>query len=349
MTAQYGDNAIGITSTVPVEILFAAGLAPVDLNNCFITHADRHSLVARAEAEGFPINFCAWIKGIYGFVRESGIRRVVGVTQGDCSNTHLLLEILEEEGVEVIPFEYPPDRDADRLKTVMSDFAERLGTTLEAAEEVREAMRPLRAALRRLDEMTWREGRVTGFENHLWLINSSDMRGDWRVYEGELARFVAESEKRTPVEARFRLGVLGIPPIVDDLYESLSARGASVVYNEFQRQFSMPGECESLVEQYRAYTYPYRTSMRIADIGGETSKRGVDGHIHYIQSFCYRQLQDRAVKRALDVPVLALEFDRPGVIDGRSLTRIEAFLEVLEGRDQAGRAGVADLSPKGDI
>ena len=100
----------------------------------------------------------------------------------------------------------------------------------------------------------------------------------------------------------------------------------------------MAGEHRTLIDQYRAYTYPYRTSLRIADIRGETKRRAIEGHIHYIQSFCYRQLQDRAIRRACDVPVLALEFDRPGVLDGRSLTRIEAFLEVLAGRGQgAGR------------
>ena len=46
----------------------------------------------------------------------------------------------------------------------------------------------------------------------------------------------------------------------------------------------------------------------------------------------------------MGVPVLALEFDRPGRLDGRSLTRLEAFIEVLEGRGlkepRARRGGV---------
>ncbi|MDI6815539.1 MAG: hypothetical protein QMC90_05650 [Dehalococcoidales bacterium] len=32
------ENKIGITTTVPIEILIAAGYKPVDLNNVFITH-----------------------------------------------------------------------------------------------------------------------------------------------------------------------------------------------------------------------------------------------------------------------------------------------------------------------
>jgi benzoyl-CoA reductase/2-hydroxyglutaryl-CoA dehydratase subunit BcrC/BadD/HgdB len=326
------DLRIGITSTIPVEIVFAAGLEPVDLNNRFITSGDNKRLVEDAEGAGFPINFCAWIKGIYACARRSGIKRLIGVMEGDCSNTHLLLEILEEEGVEIVPFQYPLDRDAGRLRAAMERLANALGTTLERAEEVRQAMQPLRRKLERLDEMTWRDGTVTGVENHVWLINSSDMRGDWRRFEAELDTFLAEATKREPVKGGFRLGFVGIPPIIDDLYQALSSRGAYIVYNEFQRQFSTPGVFGNLIEQYLAYTYPYRTSQRAVDIAREARIRRLDGIVHYVQSFCFRQLQDRLIRRSTDVPVLTLEFDRPGRLDGRSITRVEAFLEVLERR-----------------
>ncbi len=325
-------RTIGITSTIPVEVVFAAGLAPVDLNNLFMTHGRRRSLVAAAEAAGFPLNFCAWIKGIYGACKHYSIQRVIGVVQGDCSNTHLLFEILEEEGVEVVPFEYPPGRDASRLKASIERLASTLGTDLASAEASRLQMQPLREKLETLDSMTWREGRVTGRENHLWLVNSSDMRGDRYRYETELDLFLAEAAGRPANHAPLRLGFLGIPPIVDDIYEALEQRGAQVVFNEFQRQFSMPGAHRCIVEQYLTYTYPYRTALRLADIKEETAKRKIDGHVHYVQSFCYRQLQHRAVKKAAGVPVLALEFDRPGRLDGRSITRIEAFIELLEAR-----------------
>lgn len=332
MNRIQGAGVVGITSTIPIEIVFAAGLRPIDLNNRFITHPDRVELVAEAEAAGFPLNFCAWIKGIYSLVQRGGIDRVIGVVEGDCSNTELLLEILREEGTEIIPFEYPADRDPQRLARSLEALSKKLGTSLEAAEEMRLQMLGVREKLDKLDWMTWHEGKISGFENHLWLINSSDMRGDWRVYEAELDKFLAVAARREPAQGQFRLGFAGIPPITDGLYEILEELGAAVVFNEFQRQFSMPGRYDSLVEEYLAYTYPYGTRMRIADIKKEVAARHIDGLIHYIQSFCYRQLQDRAIRRECAVPVLALEFDRPGRPGGRSLTRMEAFMELLEGR-----------------
>lgn len=336
MVTRFDSKSIGITSSVPLEIVFAAGLRPVDLNNRFVTHRDRRSLVEEAEAAGFPLNFCAWIKGIHAFAVRFGVKRVIGVRQGDCSNTHVLMEAFEDAGIEVIPFDYPLDREAAHMREALEALAGRLGTMLGKAEEMRRAMEGLRGKLEKLDEMTWRDGKVSGAENHLWLINSSDMRGDWRRYEKALDEFLAKANKRRGHKGRFRIGFAGIPPIVDDLYDVLEARGARVVYNEFQRQFSMPGRHGSLVDEYLEYTYPYGTALRIADIRRETARRRLDGLVHYVQSFCFRQLADRMVRRAVEVPVLTLEFDRPGTFDGRSLTRVEAFLELLERRRRRG-------------
>ncbi|GAF82550.1 unnamed protein product, partial [marine sediment metagenome] len=104
-------KTIGITTTVPIEVLLAAGYQPVDLNNIFISDPDPERLVGIAEKAGFPINCCTWIKGIYGVVMEQGIDTVLCVTTGDCSNTIMLMEVLKLKGHNVIPFAYPDHPD----------------------------------------------------------------------------------------------------------------------------------------------------------------------------------------------------------------------------------------------
>ena len=325
-------KTIGLTATVPVEILLAAGRVPLDLNNVFITAPGPAALVAEAEHRGFPMNSCAWIKGIYATARRLGVRQVIGVAQGDCSNTHALMEVFASEGVEVIHFNYPFPKDASALASALDGLAARLGTTREAAEGQRQHLAPLRAALAEIDRLTWQDGRVTGEENHLWLIGSSDFGGDAEGY-GRAARvFLAEARARTPANERHRIGYIGIPPICDGLYGFLESLGARAVYNEFQRQFSMPGRPRDLVEQYLAYTYPYDVHGRIADIRRAVAERRLDGLVHYVQSFCFRHIQDRLLREALKVPMLTLEFDRPGPLDGQSRTRLEAFVEMLDAR-----------------
>jgi hypothetical protein len=80
-------NKIGITTTVPIEVLIAAGCQPVDLNNILVTNPNPERLVNIAERAGFPLNCCSWIKGIYGVCLDYGIDTVICVTSGDAKAT----------------------------------------------------------------------------------------------------------------------------------------------------------------------------------------------------------------------------------------------------------------------
>jgi len=320
---------IGITATVPVEIIFAAGLRPVDLNNLFITSPQPRSLVGQAEAAGFSHTICAWIKGIYASVINHNIKKVVAVTGGDCSNTIALGEILSRKGVEVLSFEYPLNRNREALHSQMDQLRKALSTSWAAIDQARARLRPVRDKLRRLDELTYQEDVVTGLENHLYMVSSSDFNGDPGVFEADLDAFMAGAEKRKPRKDAVRLGYLGVPPIFSQFYEHIESLGARVVFNEVQRQFSMPFECEDIVDQYLAYTYPYDIDGRLRDIEGAVRERGLKGLIHYTQTFCYRQIYDIVLRESLPVPVLTLEGDRPGAIDTRTALRIETFVEML--------------------
>ena len=170
---------------------------------------------------------------------------------------------------------------------------------------------------------------VSGMENHLWLVSASDMNGDPDRFETELDAFLEEAEARPARTDETLIGYIGVPSVFSDLYDFLESLGARVVFNEMQRQFAMPPFTGDLLDQYQRYTYPYRVWGRIEDIRRAVSERKLSGIIHYVQSFCFRGIQDRLVRSRLDVPILTLECDRPGVLDARSRTRIEAFMEMI--------------------
>jgi benzoyl-CoA reductase/2-hydroxyglutaryl-CoA dehydratase subunit BcrC/BadD/HgdB len=320
---------IGITATIPVEVPLAAGLRPVDLNNLFITSQNAKALIADAESAGFSHNICAWIKGIYSAVFENGIKRVIAVTGGDCSNTIALGEVLARKGVQVLHFEYPLSRDRASLRTQMEKLMRALGASWDAVKEVKERLDRIRGKLVRLDEMTYRTHQVTGAENHVFLVSSSDFGGDPDRFERDLDQFLGEASRRPPRTPDVRLGYAGVPPIFSGFYELIESLGAQVVFNEVQRQFSMPFGEEDLVEQYLLYTYPYTIEGRIRDIRRAMALRELDGLIHYTQTFCYRQIYDILLRDALLIPILTLEGDGPGPLDGRSALRIETFVEML--------------------
>jgi benzoyl-CoA reductase/2-hydroxyglutaryl-CoA dehydratase subunit BcrC/BadD/HgdB len=325
---------IGITTTIASEILLAAERIPLDLNNVFLRNGDPERLVAIAEEEGFPQNCCTWIKGIYGVCVDQGISPVLCVTTGDCSNTVMLMEVMRLRGIEVIPFAYPESADPGAVRPCLAGLAERLGTTLEAAEEVRAGLAGCRSLTDRLDDLTWREGKVTGWENHLWLVSSSDFNGDPLQYERELKDLLSECEEREfRSEDLLRLAYIGVPPLfAQDLYRYLERQGATVVFNEVQRQFAMPQRGNSLAEQYANYTYPYSIHDRLRDISSQLQLRRVDGVLHYVQTFCHRSIGDIIFRREIQLPLLTLEANTDYILTHQSRTKIEAFLDMLRRR-----------------
>jgi benzoyl-CoA reductase/2-hydroxyglutaryl-CoA dehydratase subunit BcrC/BadD/HgdB len=323
---------VGFTTTIPLEILLAADRRPVDLNNIFITDPAPHELIEKAEAAGFPRNSCGWIKGIFSTAERLGLKEIIAVTQGDCSNTRALMEVLSLQGVETIPFAYPYDRNAESLAGEIGKLARHFGADPRRIEEAKTRLDRVRRKIHEIDRLTWEEGRVTGGENHYYQVCSSDMNGDVDNFESDVDRFLAKVMERAPLADSIRLAYIGVPPIFSDLYQELEGLGARVVFNETQRQFSMPYAVESLVEQYRLYTYPYDIFTRLADIEKEIARRRIDGVIHYVQSFCFRQIEDLIVRRRSKIPVLTLEGDRPGPLDARTRIRIEGFIELLKGR-----------------
>jgi benzoyl-CoA reductase/2-hydroxyglutaryl-CoA dehydratase subunit BcrC/BadD/HgdB len=323
-------GTVGFTTTIPVELIFAAGYEPCDLNNIFVTDPDPGRFIERAERDGFPKSMCNWIKGIYGVIMERGPAAVITVMEGDCSNTQALAEILRYRGIRTIPFSFPYDRDREVLSREIEKLGKELSVDAEALATVETAIAGVRARLSEIDTMTWSERNVTGAENHRWLVGSSDMLGDIEGYGASAGEFIAAARKRESIQG-IPLGYIGVPPIVTDLYEFIESVGGQVVYNETQRQFSLPYETTDIVERYLLYTYPYGIFARLNDIGDEIAKRGVRGIIHYVQAFCFRAIEDVILRETISVPILSIEGDLPRALDTRTKLRIEAFVEMLEG------------------
>ena len=340
-------KTIGITTTVPIEVLMAAGYTPLDLNNVFIGSPERERLVNIAERAGFPQNCCTWIKGIYGVCMEYGIKTVLCVTSGDCSNTIMLMEVLKLKGLDVLPFAYPDQPDVALMQRVLERLAERLGTSLARAEEVRRELEEARRLALELDELTWKGGMVSGLENHLSLVATSDFGGDHREYGHRLGELLSQARSRKPYpDDLLRLAYIGVPPVFPrDFYPYIERNGARVVFNEIQRQFAMPNPGGSLAEQYCNYTYPYSIFGRVRDILPQLRRR-VDGVIHYVQAFCHRGIGDIIFRDAINMPILTLEGNNDFLLNQHLRTRVEAFIDMLK-RRSAATSGVSSSAGLG--
>jgi benzoyl-CoA reductase/2-hydroxyglutaryl-CoA dehydratase subunit BcrC/BadD/HgdB len=293
---------VGFTTTIPVEVLLAAGQEPVDLNNLFIAAPYPQAMVDQAEEAGYPRTTCGWIKGLYTAALTSDLESVIAVMQGDCSNTQALMETLELQGINMISFAYPYDRDPQALKASLYKLMDHFGVSEAEVEKEKKRLDQVRHLCGIWDELTWKHNQVTSYENHIKLVSTSDFEGNPQRFATELEQLIDEAQQRQPETGKVRLAYIGVPPIFTDLYQVLESLGARVVFNEVQRQFSMPYKTDNMVDQYISYTYPYGAFARLEDMKEQIQKRQVQGIIHYTQTFCYRQIEDMIFRQKLGLP-----------------------------------------------
>ena len=322
---------IGLTTTVPVEVLIAAGYTPIDLNNLFITSKNYSNYIDIAERDGFPKSMCAWIKGIYGACIDNNIEEIIGVMEGDCSNTKALIDVLELRGIKVYPFSFPHSHKKEDVKIELDKFMDVFNVNIQEVEKVRTRLNKVRNLAKEIDKLTYINNKANGFENHLYQVSLSDLNGDIDTFESELEDVISSIKKRKTINKKLRLGYLGVPPMTGDIYEFVENFNASFVYNEVQREFAFPraDKATNIYEQYYDYTYPYDTEFRIIELKNQISERKLDGIIHYTQAFCYRAVEDIVLKQKLDIPILNIEGDKLNTLDARTKLRLEAFLDML--------------------
>ncbi len=322
---------IGLTTTVPVEVLIAAGYTPVDLNNVFVTSSDYLKYIDIAERDGFPKSLCAWIKGLYGACLENDIKEIVGVMEGDCSNTKVLIEVLQLKGIKVYPFSFPHSHNLKDVENEIRKFMNIFNVTLEEVEAVRKRLNEVRRLASEVDNLTYVDNKANGFENHLYQVSSSDFNTDIDSFKEELKKSIDEIKRRQPNNKKLRLGYIGVPPMTADIYEFVEGLNAKIVYNEVQREFAFPRaeKAINIFEQYYDYTYPYDTEFRIIELKKQIEERKLDGIIHYTQAFCHRAVEDIVLKNKLDIPILNIEGDKINSLDARTKLRLEAFLDML--------------------
>jgi benzoyl-CoA reductase/2-hydroxyglutaryl-CoA dehydratase subunit BcrC/BadD/HgdB len=322
---------IGLTTTVPVEVLIAAGYTPVDLNNIFITSDDYSKYIDIAEKDGFPKSLCAWIKGIYGACLCNNINEIVGVMEGDCSNTKALIEVLKLKGIKVYPFSFPNSHKKEDVKNEIIKFMNLFNVSFEKVECIRKKLNKIRDLSKEIDELTYKSNKATGFENHLYQVSLSDFNSDINNFETTLKNAINDIKNRKPNSPKIRLGYIGVPPMTADIYSFVEKFNTSFVYNEVQREFAFPRAIEALdiFEQYYDYTYPYDIQFRIKELKKQIKERKIDAIIHYTQAFCHRAVDDIVLKQALDIPILNIEGDKLNKLDARTKLRLEAFIDML--------------------
>jgi len=327
---------IGLFSTIPVEVIYAAGAVPVDVNNLFVAHENPARLLEIAHEHGFPNTVCAWTRGLFGAVIDQGLREVVVVPHGDCSMNLAMADRLEASGVQVYRFHYPLEAldPVSALRAEITRLAKDLGTTMTAVRRRFEELRPVRQTLRELDRRLWTTGDVPAEEVRIALLSATDFQSDPEAFKQRLTSVGSTIPLRSSgfegqVDHGVRIALFGVPGLLSDLVPFLEELGARMVLFETEHAFAMLSEVEAVEQQYgpTGYPYPYGIEVRLKRFVELCQQRSVDRVVYYQQAFCHHNLETRRVLEALaPLPVLTMEGDVPGMLTQRDRLRLETFV-----------------------
>jgi len=158
-------------------------------------------------------------------------------------------------------------------------------------ERWKERLAGARRLAHRIDRLTWEEGKVTGEENHRWLVACSDFDGDPDDYARRAPRSsprhlrgprgtTSSDRLRRRAPDRHRAAQL----LRGSGRTDRSERGAAAVRdagNHGLARRTVPGLHLPLLLLRAAGGHPGG--------GGPSEVRGI---VHYVQSFCFRQIED---------------------------------------------------------
>jgi hypothetical protein len=239
------------------------------------------------------------------------------------------METFELLSIRVIPFAYPYDRNRHLLMEQMLELSKMLNARWDDVIMWKRELDRIRSLALTIDRMCYIDGIAEGSEVYPLLLSCSDFEGNPPVFEAKLFEKLKEFKSRQPVSKSIRIGVCGVPPVMGDMYSFIESLSAMIAFSEVPLQFAMPKAEDDIFEQYLSYTYPYSVFGRIADLRANIIERSLDGIIHYVQSFCFRQIEDMILRKMLDVPVLTIEGGDSFFCDERQKMRIESFIEML--------------------
>jgi benzoyl-CoA reductase/2-hydroxyglutaryl-CoA dehydratase subunit BcrC/BadD/HgdB len=264
---------VAFTSTVPIEIIFASQKFPLDLNNIFVSSKNPNKFIDIAEMKGFPRNFCAWTKGLYGVISKNkkNINKIIAVMEGDCSSNKSLFEFLDVENsknnIKIIPFSYPFDKNPNILKNNIEYLMNQFNVNWDNLMLVHKNLNRIRKKILKLENLFDKVSkldfldldieskkiffRLKNLDLHIWQVSCSDFMGDYEKFERDFDEFwiknnfeclykKIENIKNKKNSDILRLGFVGVPTIIPEIYDFIDKKyknKVKVIFNETQREF----------------------------------------------------------------------------------------------------------------
>ncbi len=326
------DNAVpnvGLTYLVPPELIFNEGCRPVDVNNW---------------VKGFnnisSAKLCAWTASWRDIILEhEEVLDALVVVGGHCQNSLTDAEMLKlNTNIKIHHTFYPYDGDADYLQNELRKLSEFISSIKNEKKQtngdVFSLVKTAKHLAKKLDALRV-EKIFDPSPVYRYLASCIDLDGNLNEFieRGEkLLLMTNDLEEPENRESYKSVGLIGVPPIINDIHRVCYEIGLHIVFDEF------PYECidyygdnvEQLSRQYAKLTFTRPIEHRIKKLKKILDERNCRGLIHNTQFGCHHILDDKMLRESLDIPVLTIQSDRPRSCDRQILLRLEAFYESIQ-------------------
>ncbi len=317
---------IGVIPPVPMEPFVASRHEVVNLWSAFFTAEDRDAMEETAALAGFPANFSAYARYMYGYLFEKRIEAVYYPEPGLPKEVRRALTLASQQGVEIVPFSFPLFQNEARLRSALENLRRRLEVEAGVLETVLGRIQEVRTSLRRYDGLQARTAAYDSRQYVTLLARAMDPRGDVGALRREVERAILELCDRGR-DRWCRVGLIGLPPYRPAFYETLESLSAVVVYDEWGLENNPMAPTPDLTGLYHACTLPYGNQRRLERILKEIASRRIQAVVFGVEYLC-DALRDEGFFRArLPVPVAVFE-NRGG--ESLSLAEERALRRLVE-------------------
>ncbi len=351
---EQGKKVIAFQCTyVPEEIIYAAGMLPIRLTG------DSGELELGESTAYMYINTCSFIRSCLELVLGKQYDFLDGFVAGTtCDCSRRLADVWLHYGftpfVHVLPVPHKMaewtyelyETEVRDLQRRLEEFSgveitnESLWKAIEVYNRRRELFRQLHE-LKKLDAPP-----ITGAET-LEVLNASQRMPPGQFNE-VLERLVEEAGSgRRAVTGKFRLMVNGSPLNNPDFIRAIEELGGLVVIDElctgirywWESVDADPNPIKALCRHY-LYKFPCPRMQPTEDRARQVLKLArdyrVDGVVTQVVRYCATWSMEQPLQRMLfeekGIPVLELDLEYGTTGTGPIRTRVQAFLEMIEGR-----------------
>lgn len=326
----------GFLPPVPIEFFGPDDLDTINLWKTFFIASDEERRnwveLGKRNIDELPFFYLALI----GMVNEKEIGEFW--YPENCFGKFLrkVVDILKKEGKSVIAFKYPPIRNIDFFKKVISQSLDFLGISESEMETRLQAWNSLRNVVKRLDcVQVQTRGKVIGSYSYVEALHSVlDPTQSLPKISRTAETIVAIKSTNSNREPFLKVGIVEMSPFQQSFYSTIEKFNGIVVYDELGIENFPLDNFSDLSYLYSQVTFPLGIKTRKDKIAKAIQLRGIDVLIY--GTFDFTEIKSNAdyLQRELKIPLFIYKIPENEQKEKIENSLLEIFLKnVLDQRN----------------